>query len=140
MTAPAHPVFFRPIIRILREHGHDVVVTARDYADTLGLLQLHGIDHVAFGRHGGARRARKLAELISRSLAMRRFGRRRGFDLVRHGSNDLALAAASLRIPALGHVRLRVRHLPAPSAAWRGGLRGARPHPARSVSAGTASV
>jgi predicted glycosyltransferase len=102
MTAPAHPVFFRPIIRILREHGHDVVVTARDYADTLGLLRLHGIDHVAFGRHGGARRTRKLAELISRSLGMRRFGRRRGFDLaLGHGSNDLALAAAALRIPAL---------------------------------------
>ena len=62
---------------------------------------MHGIDHVAFGRHG-ARRARKLAELISRSLAMRRFGRGRGFDLaLGHGSNDLALAAASLRIPAL---------------------------------------
>jgi hypothetical protein len=32
---------------------------------------------------------------------MRRFGRARKFDLaLAHGSNDLALAAASLRIPA----------------------------------------
>jgi predicted glycosyltransferase len=77
-------------------------VTARDYADTLGLLRLHGIEHVAFGQHGGARRARKLAELVSRSRAMRRFGRQRHFDLaLAHGSNDLAVAAASLGIPAV---------------------------------------
>lgn len=101
MTAPAHPVVFRPIIRELEGRGHEVVVSARDYAQTLGLLSLHGIDHVAFGRHGGAGRARKLASIVSRSGAMRRFGRA-GFDLaVAHGSNDLALAAARLRIPAV---------------------------------------
>ena len=100
-TAPAHPLVFRPIIRELEARGHDVAVSARDYAQTLELLDLHGIEHVAFGRHGGAGRARKLAALFSRGRAMRRFGRD-GFDLaVGHGSNDLALAAARLRIPAV---------------------------------------
>jgi uncharacterized protein len=101
MTAPAHPVVFRPIIDVLRAEGHEVEVTARDYADTLGLLRMHRIEHTAFGRHGGAARSRKLAQLLSRSRAMRAFGRGRGFDLaLAHGSNDLALAAAMLRIPA----------------------------------------
>ena len=59
MTAPAHPVVFRPIIRLLREAGHEVEVTARDYAQTIPLLQRMGIDHVAVGRHGGASRANK---------------------------------------------------------------------------------
>ena len=102
MTAPAHPLVFRPIIARLREAGHEVQVTARDYAQTLELLELHGIEHTALGRHGGATRARKLASLLSRTRAMRRVGRRGNFDLaVGHGSNDLALAAARLRIPAL---------------------------------------
>lgn len=102
MTAPAHVLVFRPIIPRLRERGHDVEVTARDYAQTLELLELHGIEHTAFGRHGGASRLRKLRSLLSRSRATRRFGRRRGFDLaVGHGSNDLALAARRLRIPAV---------------------------------------
>jgi uncharacterized protein len=102
MTAPAHPVVFRPIIKRLRERGHEVEVTARDYAQTLDLLKLHGIEHISLGRHGGASRPRKAAQLVSRTRAMHRFGKGRGFDLAAaHGSNDLPLAAARLRIPAL---------------------------------------
>ena len=102
MTAPAHPLVFRPIISRLRAVGHEVQVTARDYADTLGLLELHGIEHVAFGRHGGAGRSGKLASLVSRSRQMLRFGRERSFDLaVAHGSNELPLAASRLGIPAV---------------------------------------
>src|SRR3954453_6200564 len=101
MTAPAHVLVFRPIIERLRVRGHDVEVTARDYAQTLDLLHMHHIDHVAFGRHGGASAARKVASLAQRTGALRRFARGRRFDLaLAHGSNDLALAAASLRIPA----------------------------------------
>jgi predicted glycosyltransferase len=102
ITAPAHVLVFQPIIERLRHRGHDVEVTARDYAQTLQLLELHGMEHRVFGRHGGASRARKLAALVRRTIAGRRFASKRGFDLaVAHGSNDLALAAASLRVPAL---------------------------------------
>jgi predicted glycosyltransferase len=102
MTAPAHPLVLRPVIERLRSAGHDVVVTAREYAQTVELLQRLGIDHVVIGAHGGASRARKLVALLSRTARMRRVGAGGGFDLaVAHGSNDLALAAASLRIPAV---------------------------------------
>jgi predicted glycosyltransferase len=102
MTAPAHVLVFRPIIPRLRDQGHEVEVTARDYAQTLELLELHRIDHTAFGRHGGASRTRKLWSLLSRTRATRRFARKRGFDLaIGHGSNDLALTARRLRIPAV---------------------------------------
>src|SRR5215216_6334635 len=102
MTAPAHVLVFRPIIGVLRERGHEVTVTARDYAQTLQLLDLHRIEHIAFGRHGGASRSRKLAALVARTTRARGFARRGGFDLAwGHGSNDLALAAASLGIPAV---------------------------------------
>jgi uncharacterized protein len=100
MTAPAHVLVFRPVIPRLRAAGHEVEVTARDYAQTLELLELHGIEHESFGRHGGASRLGKLRSLFSRTRAMRRFGRKRGFDLaIAHGSNDLALAARRLWIP-----------------------------------------
>jgi predicted glycosyltransferase len=102
MTAPAHVLVFRPVIPRLRAAGHEVEVTARDYAQTLELLELHGMEHTPFGRHGGASRVRKLGSLLSRSRAMRRFGRKQGFDLaVAHGSNDLAIAARRLHIPAV---------------------------------------
>ena len=80
MTAPAHVLVFRPIIPRLRERGHEVEVTARDYAQTLELLELHGIEHTAFGRHGGASRLSKLRSLLSRSRATRRFARKREIE------------------------------------------------------------
>src|SRR5919202_65089 len=101
MTAPAHVLVFRPIVQRLRARGHEVTLTARDYSQTVELLQLHGMEATVFGRHGGASRADKARALARRTRAMRRFGSRRSFDLaLAHGSNDLALAAAALRIPA----------------------------------------
>jgi uncharacterized protein len=101
MTAPAHVLVFRPIVERLRERGHDVELTARDYSQTVELLHMHGLHATVFGRHGGASRVEKALALAGRTRAMRRFGRGRGFELaLAHGSNDLALAAAILRIPA----------------------------------------
>lgn len=101
MTAPAHPLVLRPVIERLRDAGHDVDVTARDYAQTLGILRRLRIPHVAMGAHGGSSRRGKLRALGDRTRRMIGFGRR-GFDLaLAHGSNDLALAAAALRIPAV---------------------------------------
>jgi predicted glycosyltransferase len=101
MTAPAHVLVFRPIVRRLRDRGHEVTLTARDYSQTVELLDLHGMSATVFGRHGGASRREKAVALARRTRAMRSFGHGRGFDLaLAHGSNDLALAAAMLRIPA----------------------------------------
>ncbi|MFL5899066.1 MAG: DUF354 domain-containing protein [Solirubrobacterales bacterium] len=100
MSAPAHVLVLRPIIRRLEAEGHEVEVTARDYAQTLALLELHGMPHTRIGRHGGASRLRKAYRLGARSGQMLMFGRGRGFDLaLAHGSNDLAIAARALGIP-----------------------------------------
>jgi uncharacterized protein len=102
MTASAHPVVFRPVISRLRDAGHEVQITARDYAQTLGLLRCYGMDHIAVGRHAGASRPRKVLALAQRTVKLHRWARRESFDLgVAHGSNDLALAAAWAGIPAV---------------------------------------
>jgi predicted glycosyltransferase len=101
MTAPAHPLVFRPIIKRLQEDGHEVEVTARDYAQTLELLNMLGIEHTSFGRHGGESRTGKVAALFARAQQMRRFAKGKHFDLAAcHGSNDLPIAARRLGIPA----------------------------------------
>jgi uncharacterized protein len=101
MTAPAHPLVLRPVIERLHAAGHQVSVTARDYAQTLAILDRLAIPHLAIGAHGGASRRGKVRALGERTRRMIGFGRR-GFDLaLAHGSNDLALAAAALRIPAV---------------------------------------
>src|SRR5215216_681790 len=102
MTAPAHPLVFRPIIERLQAQGHEVEVTARDYAQTLELLEMLGIEHTSFGRHGGESRTRKVAALFTRARQMRKFAKGKDFDLAAcHGSNDLPIAARRLGIPAV---------------------------------------
>jgi predicted glycosyltransferase len=102
LTASAHPIVLRPIVARLRAQGHDVDVTARDYAQTIELAQRMGLDVVELGAHGGASRGAKLRALVSRTRQMRRFGKGKGYELaIAHGSNDLALAARSLKIPAV---------------------------------------
>ena len=68
MTASAHVLVFRPLIEILRGRGDEVEVTARDYAQTLQLLELHGLEATVLGRHGGRSRAGKAQALATRLL------------------------------------------------------------------------
>ena len=77
----------------------ETLVTARDFAQTLGLLQRYGIEHTVIGRHGGASVAGKGLGLLRRSGLLVRFGRGQGVtQAVSHGSNDLAIAARMLRL------------------------------------------
>jgi predicted glycosyltransferase len=99
LTNSPHVLFFRPILRRLDEAGVETVVTARDFAQTLGLLERFAIPHTVIGRHGGASVAGKGLGLLRRSTALMRFGRGKGItQAVSHGSNDLAVAARLLRI------------------------------------------
>ncbi len=101
MTNSPHVLFFRPLIRLLEADGHEVEVTAREYAQTLELLQLHAIPHHVVGpRHGGGVLGKARA-LAGRLPALRRFGKQGRFDIaLAHGSHELTLAARSLRIPS----------------------------------------
>jgi len=101
LTNSPHVLVMRPLIEAMREDGHDVEVTARDFAQTLQLCERFGIAHTAIGRHRGERLASKGMGLLSRSGALTRWARRRRFDVaLGHGSNDVTVAAALLRIPS----------------------------------------
>lgn len=102
LTNSPHVLVMRPVIEVLERGGHDVRVTARDFAQTLGLLERFQIPHTAIGRHRGERLAAKAGGLASRSAALLRWARaQERFDIaLGHGSNDVGVAAALLRIPS----------------------------------------
>jgi predicted glycosyltransferase len=102
MTASAHVLVFRPLIERLRARGDEVEITAREYAQTLQLLELHGLRADAvIGQHGGRSRWRKAAAMATRLRALRKWARGRGFDLaLAHGSHELTMTARRLGIPS----------------------------------------
>jgi len=102
LTNSPHVLVMRPVIESLRRRGAEVLVTARDFAQTLGLLERFRLDHTAIGRHRGGALTAKGLGLASRSAALVRWARGRRIDLaLGHGSNDLSIAAALLRIPSV---------------------------------------
>ncbi|HEY5044794.1 MAG TPA: DUF354 domain-containing protein [Solirubrobacteraceae bacterium] len=119
LTNSPHVLVMRPVIEHLQADGHEVRVTARDFAQTLALCERFGIAHTAIGRHRGERLTAKATGLVSRSAALVRWARGseahpahgahpnrgirhpRRFDIaLGHGSNDVSVAAALLRIPS----------------------------------------
>src|SRR5580693_8977735 len=101
LTNSPHVLVLRPVIERLQADGHEVQVTARDFAQTLALCDRFGIEHTAIGHHRGAGLLDKARGLAARSVQLTRWARRHGpFDLaIGHGSNDITVASAILRIP-----------------------------------------
>src|SRR5215213_10115953 len=114
LTNSPHVLVMRPLIERMRAAGHDVEVTARDFAQTLQLLERFRMDHTAIGHHRGGKLADKGVGLVQRSLALTRWARGRGFDVAMgHGSNDVTVAAKLLGIPsatAFDYEWARVQH------------------------------
>ena len=101
MTASAHPLVFRPLIARLRAQGHEVEITARDYAQTLQLIERQGLEAHVIGHHGGRSRLGKARQLTSRLGALRRWASGRDVDVaLAHGSHELTITARRLGIPS----------------------------------------
>jgi predicted glycosyltransferase len=99
-TNSPHVLIFRPLIRRMQERGHEVVVTSRDFAQTIPLLDKYGIPHQTMGAHGGGGLRGKARAMTSRSSQLWSMVRREHFDLaVAHGSTDQPLVARLNRIP-----------------------------------------
>jgi uncharacterized protein len=101
ITNSPHVPFFRPLIRLLREDGHEVDVTARAFAQTEQLLELHGIDATIVGSHGGRSRLGKSRAMAGRLRQLVRWAKPKRFDAaLSHGSYDLTLTARRLGVPS----------------------------------------
>lgn len=107
--------FFLPLVGLLEARGHEVEITTRDYAQTLELLRLHGLEHHVVGpAHGGARIWGKARATAGRVPALRAFATSGRFDIaLSHASHELPLVARSLGIPssyAFDYELARVQH------------------------------
>jgi hypothetical protein len=97
-----HPLLFGPIAARLEELGHEVLVTARDNAQTVELtLERWPGAEVIGGPSPPGRRA-KARTMAGRVADLRRWARRHAVDVaLSHNSYGQVLAARGARIPAV---------------------------------------
>ncbi|MGH3050407.1 MAG: DUF354 domain-containing protein, partial [Gaiellaceae bacterium] len=101
MTASAHPLVFRPLVQLLEAQGHEVEITTRDYAQTLQLIETHGMHATVLGHHGGRSATGKARQMAGRMKALRSWAKGRGFEFaLAHGSHELTMTARRLGIPS----------------------------------------
>jgi hypothetical protein len=104
-----HVPLFAPIIRHYRKLGVTVILTARDHAQTIELLNLHGFDgtYSVVGQHYGKSKIGKVRGLLARAkqlisnLKSQISDSTRPTVAISHGSRSMVLAARWLKIPVV---------------------------------------
>src|ERR1700682_304425 len=113
-----HVPFFRALIPEFVARGHQVEITARDFAQTVELATKAGMTPHVIGGHGGGSITGKAGNLVGRAAALRKWARDRGFDLaVSHNSYAQIAAAAALGIKTV--TLMDYEHQPANHLAFR---------------------
>jgi predicted glycosyltransferase len=113
-----HVPFFHALIPEFNARGHQVEITARDFAQTVELAIKAGMMPHVIGGHGGATIRGKAGNLLGRAASLRKWARDRGFDLaVSHNSYAHVAAAAALGIKTV--TLMDYEHQPANHLAFR---------------------
>jgi len=113
-----HVPFFRALIPEFVARGHQIEITARDFAQTVELAAKAGMTPHVIGGHGGGSITGKAGNLVGRAAALRKWARDRGFDLaVSHNSYAQIAAAAALGIRSA--TLMDYEHQPANHLAFR---------------------
>lgn len=113
-----HVPFFRSLADEFLQRNHELLITARVFAETVDLALAAGFEATVVGRHGGGKFSGKAGNLMQRGLALARWARGREIDLaVSHNSYSQVLAARALSIKTV--TLMDYEHQPANHLAFR---------------------
>lgn len=113
-----HVPFFRALVKEFQERGHEIEVTARDFAETVELARAAGFTPEVISGHGGRELAGKAGNLVRRAWALRGWAHSRAFALaVSHNSYSQILAARALSLRSV--TLMDYEHQPANHLAFR---------------------
>jgi predicted glycosyltransferase len=113
-----HPLLFAPVVRRLRNEGHEVALTARDNAQTVPLALERWPETTVIGGHAPRERSAKLRAIVQRVADLRRWATRVRPDVaLSHNSYAQIVAARSLRVPVV--TAMDFEHQPANHLAFR---------------------
>jgi len=84
-----HVLIMEPIIRELERRGHQVLITARDYGNTRGLLDMKGFRYFLIGRYPGKSGILKILHLGLRMVRLFIWAMDKNIDIAfAHGSRS----------------------------------------------------
>jgi predicted glycosyltransferase len=113
-----HVPFFRALANEFTRSNHEIVVTARAFAETVELAEAAGFAPQVIGGHGGGKLSGKAGNLVQRALALARWARGRNLDLaLSHNSYSQILAARALSLKSV--TLMDYEHQPANHLAFR---------------------
>jgi predicted glycosyltransferase len=113
-----HVPFFRSLANEFTRRNHEVVVTARAFAETVELAEAAGFAPQVIGGHGGGKLSGKAGNLVQRAMALARWARGRDLDLaLSHNSYSQILAARALSLKSV--TLMDYEHQPANHLAFR---------------------
>jgi len=113
-----HVPFFRPLAQSFSQQNHEVVVTVRDFAETVQLSQDLGLTGEIVGGHGGGTFSGKAGNLVQRAMLLARWAKGKDIDLaVSHNSYSQIVAARALGVRAV--TLMDYEHQPANHLAFR---------------------
>ncbi|MBV9925432.1 MAG: DUF354 domain-containing protein [Acidobacteria bacterium] len=113
-----HVPFFRALAGEFGARGHEVLVTAREFAQTVELAEAAGLRPEVVGGYGGGKLSGKAGNLLGRAWALARWAKGKGFGLaVGHNSYSQVLAARALGLRAV--TLMDYEHQPANHLAFR---------------------
>jgi len=97
-----HVLLFKPIIHELKSEGYNIIITSRDFAQTLKLLDLYNLPYIRVDGHGGKNKVRKLYITLKRAMKLVKVLKNTQIDLmVNHGARAGIIAAKILGIPII---------------------------------------
>jgi uncharacterized protein len=70
ILTPKQVMFFKPAVEMLREQGHELLCTSREYREANDLARLRKIDLMVVGKHGGAEKSQKLWQSANRIMKL----------------------------------------------------------------------
>ncbi|OIO40655.1 hypothetical protein AUJ10_02305 [Candidatus Pacearchaeota archaeon CG1_02_31_27] len=96
LTNTPHVLFFRPIIEKLKKAGHTVILTAREYSQTIPMLEFFNYDYYMLGKHAGKLKIKKAINLFERVLDLISFIKRYDPDIIVSHQSPYATLAGFL--------------------------------------------
>jgi predicted glycosyltransferase len=113
-----HVGLMEPIVRRLSADGHEVVLTARNHAQTAELARARWQEITLIGGDSPKRRLEKGLSIVRRAERLRRFARRQRPDVAfSHGSYAQLIAARASGVP--GVTMMDYEHQPANHVSFR---------------------